>query len=175
MHDSISADDDDDEYCSSRNIAISLLKRFKNAVDRGGGDNLKVYSLVLVGLLFVLLVYCLVPNNTFGKLYQEFISAGVNAYALGCTDEGLRKELNDMKESGVEIEAMQSYGGTKSLKSKIISEEVRHFCLVELELFARARVLSIIDFTSYIIAKEYSCEVCKSFIQLYLKQRGSSL
>ncbi|XP_059438071.1 uncharacterized protein LOC132170928 [Corylus avellana] len=95
LHDSISADDDDDEYRSSRNIAISLLKRFKNAVDRGGGDNLK-----------------------------EFISAGVNAYALGCTDEGLRKELNDMKDSGVEIEAMQSYGGTTSLKSKIISEEV---------------------------------------------------
>ncbi|XP_030955276.1 uncharacterized protein LOC115977526 isoform X2 [Quercus lobata] len=83
------------EYRSSRNIAISLFKRFKNAVERGGGDNLK-----------------------------EFISAGVNAYALGCTDEGLRKELNDMREYGVEIEAMQSYGGTTSLKSKIILEEV---------------------------------------------------
>ncbi|KAF5474822.1 hypothetical protein F2P56_006682 [Juglans regia] len=93
LHESISADDD--EYRSSRNIAISLFKRYKNAVDRGGGDNLK-----------------------------EFISAGVNAYALGCTDEGLRKELNDMKESGVEIESMQSYGGITSLKSKIISEEV---------------------------------------------------
>lgn len=57
---------------------------------------------------------------------QEFISAGVNAYALGCTDEGLRKELADMKECGVEIEAMQSYGGNTSLKSKISSEEVRH-------------------------------------------------
>ena len=56
---------------------------------------------------------------------QEFISAGVNAYALGCTDEGLRKELTDMKESGVEIEAMQSYGGSTSLKSKIASGEVR--------------------------------------------------
>nr|POF00574.1 hypothetical protein CFP56_27650 [Quercus suber] len=92
LDDSIPADD---EYRSSRNIAISLFKRFKNAVVRGGGDNLK-----------------------------EFISAGVNAYALGCTDEGLRKELNDLRESGVEIEAMQSYGGTTSLKSKIISEEV---------------------------------------------------
>lgn len=90
--DPISADSD--EYRSSRNIAISLFKRYKNAVDRGGGDNLK-----------------------------EFISAGVNAYALGCTDEGLRKELNDMKESGVEIEAMQRYGGNTSLKSKIIAEE----------------------------------------------------
>lgn len=55
---------------------------------------------------------------------QEFISAGVNAYALGCTDEGLRKELTEIKESGVEIEAMQNYGGRTSLKSRILSEEV---------------------------------------------------
>lgn len=55
---------------------------------------------------------------------QEFISAGVNAYALGCTDEGLRKELTAMKESSVEIEAMQSYGGSTSVKSKISAEEV---------------------------------------------------
>lgn len=57
--------------------------------------------------------------------YQDFISAGVNAYALGCTDEGLRKELIDMKEAGFEIEVMQSYGGSTGLKSKIISGEVR--------------------------------------------------
>lgn len=56
--------------------------------------------------------------------YQEFISAGVNAYALGCTDEGIRKELIALKESGIEIEAMQIYGGGTSLKSKIFSEEV---------------------------------------------------
>ncbi|XP_057960912.1 uncharacterized protein LOC131152960 [Malania oleifera] len=92
LHDSITSDD---EYRSSRNIAISLFRRYKNFVDRGGGDNLK-----------------------------EFISAGVNAYALGCTDEGLRKELTDMRECGVEIEVMQSYGGNTSLKSKIFSEEV---------------------------------------------------
>ncbi|RVX07996.1 hypothetical protein CK203_014783 [Vitis vinifera] len=92
MHDSISTED---EYRSSRNIAISLFRRYRNVVDRGGGDNLK-----------------------------EFISAGVNAYALGCTDEGLRKELTEMKESGFEIEAMQSYGGSTSLKSKIFSEEI---------------------------------------------------
>lgn len=85
----------DDEYRSSRNIAISLFRRYKNVIDRGSGDNLK-----------------------------EFISAGVNAYALGCTDEGLRKELMDLKDSGVEIEAMQTFGGTTSLKSKILSEEV---------------------------------------------------
>lgn len=61
------------------------------------------------------------------NVYQEFIDAGVNAYALGCTDEGLRKELTAMKESGVEIDALQSYGGGTRLKSKIFSEEVTHF------------------------------------------------
>ncbi|XP_065880163.1 uncharacterized protein [Euphorbia lathyris] len=91
-HDSVSPDD---EYRSSRNIAISLFRRYRNVIDRGGGDNLK-----------------------------EFISAGVNAYALGCTDEGLRKELIAMKESGVEIEAMEKYGGSTSVKSKIFAKEV---------------------------------------------------
>ncbi|KAK9706405.1 hypothetical protein RND81_07G121900 [Saponaria officinalis] len=85
----------DDEYRSSTNIAISLIKRYRNVIDRGGTDNLK-----------------------------EFIRAGVNAYALGCTDEGLRKELTYIKESGVEIEAMEIYGGSTSLKSIILSNEV---------------------------------------------------
>lgn len=90
----------EDEYRSSRNIAISLLRRYRNFVERGGGDNLK-----------------------------EFIIAGVNSYALGCTDEGLRIELTDMKESGVEIEAMQAYGGSTSLKYKIISQEIEECIL----------------------------------------------
>nr|XP_016460261.1 PREDICTED: uncharacterized protein LOC107783754 [Nicotiana tabacum] len=85
----------ENEYRSSRNIAISLFRRYKNFIERGGGDNLK-----------------------------EFISAGVNAYALGSTDEGLRKELIALKESGAEIEAMETYGGSTTLKSKISSEEV---------------------------------------------------
>ncbi|XP_057986450.1 uncharacterized protein LOC110633345 isoform X2 [Hevea brasiliensis] len=55
---------------------------------------------------------------------EELINAGVNAYALGCTDEGLWKELNAMKESGVEIEALQNYGGSTSVKSKIFAKEV---------------------------------------------------
>ncbi|KAL5578820.1 hypothetical protein UlMin_011262 [Ulmus minor] len=101
LYDSVPSDD---EYRSSRNIAISLFRRYRNVVDRGGGDNLK-----------------------------EFISAGVNAYALGCTDEGLRKELTDMKESGVEIEAMQNYGGSTSLKSRIASEEVNE-CILWLSI-----------------------------------------
>lgn len=90
----------ENEYRSSRNIAISLLRRYRNFVERGGGDNLK-----------------------------EFIIAGVNSYALGCTDEGLRKELTDMKESGDEIEAMQAYGGSTSLKYKIISQEIEECIL----------------------------------------------
>ncbi|KAL4019733.1 hypothetical protein IC575_018489 [Cucumis melo] len=94
----------DDEYRSSRNIAISLFRRYRNFVDRGGGDNLK-----------------------------DFISAGVNAYALGCTDEGLRKELIDMKEAGLEIEVMQSYGGSTGLKSKIISGEIEE-CILWLSI-----------------------------------------
>lgn len=94
----------DDEYRSSRNIAISLFRRYRNAIDRGGGDNLK-----------------------------EFISAGVNAYALGCTDEGLRKELIAMKESGIEIEEMHSYGRSTSLKSKICAEEVNE-CILWLSI-----------------------------------------
>lgn len=48
----------------------------------------------------------------------------MNAYALGCTAEGLRKELVDMKDAGIEIKAMISFGGNTSLKSKIFSEEV---------------------------------------------------
>lgn len=102
QQDSISSDDD--EYRSSRNIAISLFKRYRNFIDRGGGDNLK-----------------------------EFISAGVNAYSLGCTDEGLRKELTNMKESGIEIEEMQTYGGGTSLKSKICYEEVNE-CILWLSI-----------------------------------------
>lgn len=43
LHESIPSDD---EYRSSRNIAISLFKRYRYVIDRGGGGNLKVYSLV---------------------------------------------------------------------------------------------------------------------------------
>lgn len=84
----------DEDFRSSRNIAISLFRRYRNVVDRGGTDNLK-----------------------------EFICAGVNAYALGCTDDGLRKELINLKEFGVEIEGLDKYGGRTSLKYKIFSEE----------------------------------------------------
>ncbi|XP_022575117.1 uncharacterized protein BNAA03G59840D isoform X2 [Brassica napus] len=60
------------------------------------------------------------------KRWMEFISAGVNAYALGCTDEDLRKELMAMKESGLEIERVESYQvqGSTQTKSKILLSEV---------------------------------------------------
>ncbi|VAI36571.1 unnamed protein product [Triticum turgidum subsp. durum] len=83
----------DEDFRSSRNIATSLFKQYKNVIDRGGGDNIK-----------------------------GFVSAGVQAYALGCTEEGLRKELMDIKNSGVKIEGLQSFGGT-SLSFKVRSFE----------------------------------------------------
>lgn len=51
MHDSSSSDDD--EYRSSRNIAISLFRRYRNVVDRGGGANLKVHSVFFMNCIFV--------------------------------------------------------------------------------------------------------------------------
>ncbi|CAA7046705.1 unnamed protein product [Microthlaspi erraticum] len=85
----------DDEYRSSGNIAISLLRRYRTVIERGQGETLK-----------------------------DFISAGVNAYALGCTDEDLRKELVAMKESGFEIEQTESYHGSTQTKSNILLSEV---------------------------------------------------
>ncbi|KAH7652270.1 hypothetical protein IHE45_19G006100 [Dioscorea alata] len=102
-HSNIHASSDED-YRSSRNIAISLFRWYRNVIDRGGGDNLK-----------------------------EFISAGVNAYALGCTDEGLRKELISMKDSNTEIEELQNYGGGTSIRFKILSEEISE-CILWLSI-----------------------------------------
>ncbi|XP_042433648.1 uncharacterized protein LOC122020017 [Zingiber officinale] len=94
----------DQDYRSSRNIAISLFKRYRNVIDRGSGDNLK-----------------------------EFISAGVNAYALGCTDEGLRQELINIKDSGAEVEGLQTdYGGT-TVKLEIVTKEVNE-CILWLSI-----------------------------------------
>ncbi|KAJ3699974.1 hypothetical protein LUZ61_003679 [Rhynchospora tenuis] len=94
----------DEDFKSSRNIAKSIFRRYRNVVDRGGTENLK-----------------------------EFISAGVNAYALGCTEEGLRKELIDMKESGTEIEGLQIHGGGTTVKFKVLYEEVRE-CMLWLSI-----------------------------------------
>lgn len=48
----------------------------------------------------------------------------MNAYALGCTDEDLGKELMAMQESGIEIDRMESYHGSTQTKSKILVSEV---------------------------------------------------
>lgn len=51
----------ENEYRSSRNIAISLFKRYKYYAERGGGDNLKVYSVILTlvwGHLVVFQICC---------------------------------------------------------------------------------------------------------------------
>lgn len=85
----------EDEYRSSRNIAITLFRRYRNFEERGGGDNLK-----------------------------EFITAGVNAYALGCTEDGLRRELIELKESGIEVDVAQTCNISTSTKSKICTNEV---------------------------------------------------
>lgn len=51
----------------------------------------------------------------------------MNAYALGCTDEGLRKELINIKDSGAEVEGLQTdYGGT-TVKLEIVTKEVRSY------------------------------------------------
>lgn len=64
-HDSLSPED---EYRSSRNIAISLFRRYRRVIERGGGDNLKVYFDIyyLIWVLrkkllsFLLLITCLI-------------------------------------------------------------------------------------------------------------------
>lgn len=58
MQDSIPSDD---EYRSSRNIVISLFRRYRNVVDRGGGANLNVYT-EFGDILCVLL--CLISFTT---------------------------------------------------------------------------------------------------------------
>lgn len=94
----------DEEFRSSRNIATSLFKQYKNVINRGGGDNIK-----------------------------GFVNAGVQAYALGCTEEGLRMELMDIKASGGKIEGLRSYGGGTSLSFKVRSSEVKE-CILWLSI-----------------------------------------
>ena len=54
----------DDEYSSSTNIAISLFKRYRNALDRGGSDNLKVAN------AYEVFICCeLLPSNCFVALH----------------------------------------------------------------------------------------------------------
>lgn len=41
----------DEDFRSSRNIAISLFRRYRNVIDRGGGDNLKVWLKLYIQLI----------------------------------------------------------------------------------------------------------------------------
>lgn len=55
---------------------------------------------------------------------QEFIDAGVTAYAVGCTDEGLRKELLNVGVSAADVEGSTRSSSKVGLKSKLTAEEV---------------------------------------------------
>ncbi|XP_057855154.1 uncharacterized protein LOC131064872 isoform X1 [Cryptomeria japonica] len=94
----------DDEFRSSQNIAISLYRRYRNVIERGCGDNLR-----------------------------EFVKAGVTAYAVGCTDEGLRKELLRLEVSDVKVEDIANSGGSTGLKFKIIAKEIEE-CILWLSI-----------------------------------------
>ena len=143
----------DDDFRSSRNIAISLFKRYKNVIDRGSGDNLKVWILVWIFTIHICInLYALTNNYCDYQCYQEFISAGVNAYALGCTDEGLRKELMDIEYSGLEIEGLGSCGGNR-LKFKVHSFEVSILQLIWIASFNLPSLFNIV----------YCLPVCLTF------------
>lgn len=90
----------DDEFRSSRNIAVSLHRRYKKVVERGFSNNIK-----------------------------DFITGGVTAYAVGCTDEGLRRELLSLRDSHENLTEISSAGCTTSLKLKLTSEEIEECIL----------------------------------------------
>lgn len=69
------------------------------------------------------------------ELLQDFIDAGVTAYAVGCTTEDLRKELLNIVASGGDLENTAVSSGSVGIKSKVTAEEVQfltHFLGFEL-------------------------------------------
>ncbi|KAL2610364.1 hypothetical protein R1flu_028937 [Riccia fluitans] len=93
----------DEEFRDSRSIALGLHKRYKDVLN-GGFSN----------------------NNL-----KEFIHAGVTAYEVGCTDEGMRKELLSIslnENSGEELG-----GSAVGLRNKLATEEVEE-CILWLTL-----------------------------------------
>ncbi|KAH7434062.1 hypothetical protein KP509_07G099200 [Ceratopteris richardii] len=96
----------DDEFRSSRNIALSLHRRYKNVVDRGFSNHLK-----------------------------DFITAGVTAYAVGCTEEGLRDELLKLRDSSEYSMEQRSSGVTTSVKLKLTTEEINECILWSVIVF----------------------------------------
>ncbi|KAL3701222.1 hypothetical protein R1sor_019244 [Riccia sorocarpa] len=93
----------DEEFRDSRSIALGLHKRYKDVV-KGGFSN----------------------NNL-----KEFIHAGVAAYEVGCTDEGMRKELLSITFS--ERSDEESGGAAIGVKQKLATEEVEE-CILWLTL-----------------------------------------
>eukprot|EP00249_Psilotum_nudum_P017655 c26427_g1_i8 orf=107-1060(+) len=94
----------DDEFHSPRNIALGLHWRYRQVVEHGFSNNLK-----------------------------EFINAGVTAYAVGCTAEGLRRELLSVRDSDLELDIGLSAGYISGLKSKLTSEEIEE-CILWLSI-----------------------------------------
>ncbi|KAH8943228.1 hypothetical protein BDL97_13G040300 [Sphagnum fallax] len=70
-------------------------------------------------------------THTSSVTRKEFINAGVTAYAVGCTDEGLRKELLNVGQAGAELDGSTGAGAGANvvLKSKIRAEEVEECIL----------------------------------------------
>eukprot|EP00252_Welwitschia_mirabilis_P007658 TRINITY_DN1926_c0_g1_i2.p1 TRINITY_DN1926_c0_g1~~TRINITY_DN1926_c0_g1_i2.p1 ORF type:complete len:229 (-),score=32.49 TRINITY_DN1926_c0_g1_i2:238-924(-) len=94
----------DEEFRSSQSIAIGLHRRYQNVVERGCGENLR-----------------------------EFIKAGVTAYSLGCTEEGLRSDLFNMKISNREFKSSSSDESNIQLSSKSTKEQIEE-CILWLSI-----------------------------------------
>ena len=60
-----------------------------------------------------------------GHCLQNFIDAGVTAYAVGCTTEDLRKELLNIGVSGDLKDTTTVSSGSVGIKSKLTAEEVQ--------------------------------------------------
>ncbi|MCO5564742.1 hypothetical protein L7F22_018410 [Adiantum nelumboides] len=63
------------------------------------------------------------------SLIQDFVTAGVTAYAVGCTDEGLRSELLKLRDSPEEFVERPSTGVSTSVKLKLTTEEINECIL----------------------------------------------
>ena len=82
---------------------------------------------------------------------QDFITAGVTAYAIGCTDEGLRGELLSMRDSDEDVIELSS-GGSTGVKLKITSEEVRfHISIFSVLITCLSYNISSIVLVEYLL------------------------
>ncbi|KAH7434061.1 hypothetical protein KP509_07G099200 [Ceratopteris richardii] len=65
----------------------------------------------------------------------DFITAGVTAYAVGCTEEGLRDELLKLRDSSEYSMEQRSSGVTTSVKLKLTTEEINECILWSVIVF----------------------------------------